>query len=680
MGLFHFGEVKIGPFLYDKADAEQLYKLLQGVKDAQQSSAEINIGLSTIKGKKADKKSVDMLTALQVHLEDHLCTADESKAYDVWQQAVSNDYVMMLRLMGIESVKGFGLKVITGFKNLGSFRDWMLKFWRCYALNVDVYRNWIIPSGKLKEQTFKELGMDVSLIREWQERYGCMKYKTFEPSDFQFTIKNGRFGVERKKYTMASDNENNKNFYSNASNNWEQSRLSMTGTKYISDNSGIFADMEKWKASAINVATAGVAAGANVIGAGISKVKSGKDKVLLLFDGFTGNLAIELKGINDLVTFFSKGVDYTLSPDKVAKKYPIQSKVSLSELDMVSRNLISWLNNESYPIKVKDPSPEMVMAKRKALTDIITVASEEFKAAYSEKNVDPTFIIYRGRKLAAILLQILNECSEEELRKEGYELLHLPVDYADPKKTWFEVLYRDDELFTNRTVSEEQVERVSDVEIVTAGMSEEEVQNALEYSGGEISTETVGEVRQFRLEVSAESDESDDCVVDQNGDIRHKDNVTMNEDGSYVAECYALEAVENTGTLSALGFLATKEAASNAVNEQDTPENYIGGEVNQFSAFNDIREGNLLPEKSKEVVDTESTDVTDSLEQQGTTDEESARITTTRVIDYLSSVQFNIDSLLRNNVNVTLSKYDREDAEKISDLIQQAFAIIQNIN
>lgn len=677
MGLFHFGEVKIGPFLYDKADAEQLYKLLQGVKDAQQNSAEINIGLSTIKGKKADKKSVDMLTALQVHLEDHLCTADESKAYDIWQQAISNDYVMMLRLMGIESVKGFGLKVITGFKNLGNFRDWMLKFWRCYALNVDVYRNWIIPSGKLSDQTFKELGMDVSLIREWQERYGCMKYKTFEPSDFQFTIRNGRFGVERKKYTMASDNENNKNFYGNASNNWEQSRLSTTGTKYISDNSGLFADMEKWKESAINVATAGV----NAIGAGVSKVKSGKDKILLLFDGFTGNLAIELKGINDLVTFFSNGVDYTLSPDKVAKKYPIQSKVSLSELDMVSRNLINWLNNESYPVKVKDPSPEIIMAKRKALTDIITVASEEFKAAYSEKKVDPTFIIYRGRKLAAILLQILNECSEDELRKEGYELLHLPVDYADPKKTWFEVLYRDDELFTNRTVSEEQVERVSDVEVVTAGMSEEEVQNALEYSGGEISTETIGEVRQFRLETSAEADESDDCVVDQNGDIRHKDNVTINEDGSYVAECYALEVVENTGALSALGFLATKEAASNAIDEQDTSESYIGGETNQFSNFNDIREGNLLPEKSEEIIDAKSRDATDSLESQSTDNEEiTSPVIATQLVDYLSFVQFDINSLLRNNVNVILNTYGKDDAEKMGNLIQQAFTTIQNIN
>lgn len=677
MGLFHFGEVKIGPFLYDKADAEQLYKLLQGVKDAQQNSAEINIGLSTIKGKKADKKSVDMLTALQVHLEDHLCTADESKAYDIWQQAISNDYVMMLRLMGIESVKGFGLKVITGFKNLGNFRDWMLKFWRCYALNVDVYRNWIVPSGKLKDQTFNELGMDISLISEWQERYGCMKYKTFEPSDFQFTIKNGRFGVERKKYTMASDNENNKNFYSNASNNWEQSRLSMTGTKYISDNSGIFADMEKWKASAISVATAG----ANAIGVGVSKVKSGKDKVLLLFDGFTGNLAIELKGINDLVTFFSKGVDYTLSPDKVANKYPIQTKVSLSELDMVSRNLIGWLNNDTYPVKVKDPSPEMVMAKRKALTDIISVASEEFKAAYSEKKVDPTFIIYRGRKLAAILLQILNECSEDELRKEGYELLHLPVDYADPKKTWFEVLYRDDELFTNRIVNEEQVERVSDVEVLTAGMSEEEVQNALEYSGGEISVNTIGEVRQFRLETSAESDESDDCVVDQNGDIRHKDNVTMNEDGSYVAECYALEAIENTGSLSALGFLATKEAASNAIDEQDTSESYIGGETNQFSNFNDIREGNLLPEKSKEIIDSESRDITDFSESQSINNEETTSpIIATQVIDYLSFIQFDIDSCLRNNVNVILNTYGKDDAEKMGNLIQQAFTAIQNIN
>ena len=677
MGLFHFGEVKIGPFLYDKADAEQLYKLLQGVKDAQQNSAEINIGLSTIKGKKADKKSVDMLTALQVHLEDHLCTADESKAYDIWQQAISNDYVMMLRLMGIESVKGFGLKVITGFKNLGNFRDWMLKFWRCYALNVDVYRNWIVPSGKLKDQTFNELGMDISLISEWQERYGCMKYKTFEPSDFQFTIKNGRFGVERKKYTMVSDNENNKNFYSNASNNWEQSRLSMTGTKYISDNSGIFADMEKWKASAISVATAG----ANAIGAGVSKVKSGKDKVLLLFDGFTGNLAIELKGINDLVTFFSKGVDYTLSPDRVANKYPIQTKVSLSELDMVSRNLIGWLNNDTYPVKVKDPSPEMVMAKRKALTDIISVASEEFKVAYSEKKVDPTFIIYRGRKLAAILLQILNECSEDELRKEGYELLHLPVDYADPKKTWFEVLYRDDELFTNRIVNEEQVERVSDVEVLTAGMSEEEVQNALEYSGGEISVNTIGEVRQFRLETSAESDESDDCVVDQNGDIRHKDNVTMNEDGSYVAECYALEAIENTGSLSALGFLATKEAASNAIDEQDISESYIGGETNQFSNFNDIREGNLLPEKSKEIIDAESRDITDFSESQSINNEETTSpIIATQVIDYLSFIQFDIDSCLRNNVNVILNTYGKDDAEKMGNLIQQAFTAIQNIN
>ena len=88
-----------------------------------------------------------------------------------------------------------------------------------------------------------------------------------------------------------------------------------------------------------------------------------------------------------------------------------------------------------------------------------------------------------------------------------------------------------------------------------------------------------------------------------------------------------------------------------------------------------------MPEKSEEIIDAESRDVMDSLEQPNTdTDETTSPAIATRVIDYLSSIQLNIDNLLRNNVNVTLSKYDREDAEKISDLIQQAFAIIQNIN